>query len=228
VRVRSLCLIDGRIVTTSVFVACPQELQAALRHPCCLGFIGGRENHAIYFVGYRQAQGSGPEDGRDGESSSSSNSSSTLTPTTFLGLDPHTVFHAAPPDALPFPPPELVAQVHVDELDTLDATRLDPSLTLAFYFRTREEFTQFCDDTRATAERKKQAAAVAAGGAGKRVAVRPALYAVQVAPPANYDDIDVGASSVPGRECSGGDAGSGGGGGGGEGSDDDDDEYILV
>ena len=198
-----------------------QELQEALRNPFCLGFIGGRENHAIYFVGYRQAQAHGHGRGGDGS-------------TMFLGLDPHTVFPAASPDVQPFPSQELVSQVHVDELDALDAARLDPSLTLAFYFQGRDDFTRFCDDTRATAERKKQAAAAAAvamGGAGKRGP--SALYSVQYAPPANYEDTDVGAggdSGVLGREGSAPHAGDAAyDDEGGECRDrEDDDEYILV
>ena len=124
--------------------------------------LGGRENHAIYFVGYQatisqqQQQQQSQEEGSSNNNSnniSSSNrhstnttsiSTSTSVPSnnkcTFLGLDPHVVFPVAPPppatgSGSAFPTKELISQVHVEELDPLDATRLDPSMTLAFYFR---------------------------------------------------------------------------------------------
>lgn len=34
---------------------------------------------------------------------------------------------------------------------------LDPSVALAFYFRNREEFNDFCESTRVSVEEKKQA-----------------------------------------------------------------------
>ena len=53
-------------------VACVQEIKSFLRSPYSVGIIGGRPQHAIYFVGYK-----GDE---------------------LLGLDPHTVFKNPPPD----------------------------------------------------------------------------------------------------------------------------------
>ena len=129
--------------------------------------LGGRENHAIYFVGYQatisqqqqqqqpqqqQSQEEGSSNNNSNNNSSSNRHSTNTTTTTtstsvpgnhkctFLGLDPHVVFPVAPPppanrSGSAFPTKELISQVHVEELDPLDATRLDPSMTLAFYFR---------------------------------------------------------------------------------------------
>jgi hypothetical protein len=173
-----------------------------------LGFIGGRENHAIFFVGYRQQSRAGRV-GAEGDPSCS-----------FLGLDPHTVFPTAPVHDN-FPSKELVSQVHVDELDSLDSSRLDPSLALAFYFRDREEFQRFCDETRATeAERKKTTAK----------SVSP-LYSVQYAPPqydegAMFDDGQRGDDDDESLISGAGASASVGAGSNTEGGDDD--EYVLV
>jgi hypothetical protein len=37
----------------------------------------------------------------------------------------------------------LISQVHVNALEELDFSRLDPSLCVGFYFKTREEFEAF-------------------------------------------------------------------------------------
>ena len=52
---------------------------------------------------------------------------------------------AAPPSG--FPSAEYLAQVHVSEFVTLEISRLDPSLTLAFYFPTQAEFDAFFEET---------------------------------------------------------------------------------
>ena len=61
-----------------------------------------------------------------------------------LGLDPHTTYpaiHLAPP----FPSVEIFQQTHVEELQETKASDLDPSLTLGFYFRNKDEFDVFCN-----------------------------------------------------------------------------------
>lgn len=191
--------------------ACVQELQMALRNPFCLGFIGGRENHAIFFVGYRQqcrtAKGSGVADP----------AGDTTTSCSFLGLDPHTVFPTASVHEN-FPSKDLISQVHVDDLDSLDSSRLDPSLALAFYFRDREEFQRFCEETRAAeTERKKTNAKT----------VSP-LYTVQHAPP-QYDDIAMFDDGQRGEDEDEDDESLSVGAGAPKNSEgDSDDEYVLV
>lgn len=61
-----------------------QEIKGVLRHKHCVGIIGGRPNHAIYFVGYR------------GD--------------TLLGLDPHTVFANPSSPPPPSQPPSALQQ----------------------------------------------------------------------------------------------------------------------
>ena len=56
------------------------------------------------------------------------------------------------------------------ELDELAFSQLDPSLALGFYFRTRDEFLTFCNDTTTSNEQK------AAAG------ITP-LFSVQYSPP---------------------------------------------
>lgn len=99
-------------------------------------------------------------------------------PSTFLGLDPHTTYSnpIRPVNNDPFPTLEHFNQVHVSAFEELDVAQLDPSLALGFYFRSREEFSSFCDQMKATAREK---AAV-----GKNP-----LFVIEFAPP-SYDDVD--------------------------------------
>ena len=60
-----------------------------------------------------------------------------------LGLDPHTTYPALSL-ALPFPSVEIYQQTHVENLQETKFADLDPSLTLGFYCRNKEEFDAFC------------------------------------------------------------------------------------
>jgi len=93
-----------------------------LRSKRCIGLLGGRPHHAIYFVGYKDNN-------------------------TLIGLDPHVVY-PAPTLHGQFPSEELRDQVHCGELESLDFSRLDPSLALAFYFRNRGEFEAWISETK--------------------------------------------------------------------------------
>jgi Peptidase family C54 len=164
-----------RLGITSVSKEYIEALKSALRSKYCLGFIGGRENHAIYFVGYQQVVsdaatgginnltlggsfygglGSGSSSGSAGGAGSDGRDISTY----LLGLDPHTVYPNIPQED-PFPTKDVIAQLHVDKLESLHVSRLDPSLSLAFYFRDREEFEGFCEETRAAEEQRKASSA---------------------------------------------------------------------
>lgn len=112
--------------SSTISEATISALKKTLRSQYCIGLLGGRVNHAIYFVGYRGQ--------------------------TLLGLDPHYVF-PNPSLAEPFPPADYLSQIHVDELETLDFSRLDPSIAIAFYFRNRTEFEAFCEETKKEMER---------------------------------------------------------------------------
>lgn len=106
-----------------------REVQDVLENKFSVGMLGGRPKHAIYFVGHRNGL--------------------------LLGLDPHSTL---PNTSLsePFPSAEFMIQTQVSELQMLDMTLLDPSVSLAFYFRNREEFLSFCDMTRMQTDRKKE------------------------------------------------------------------------
>eukprot|EP01039_Chlorochromonas_danica_P010296 gene10296-11395_t len=99
-----------------------KSLQEALRNEFCVGILGGRVGHAIYFTGY--------DDQQD----------------VFYGLDPHTTYPAVatPQEEATWRKEEGRAQIHVPHFVTLSPSQLDPSLALAFYFPTREAFDTFC------------------------------------------------------------------------------------
>lgn len=103
-----------------------QGIREILRHDKCVGILGGKVNHALYFAGY--------------EGSS------------LLGLDPHTTF-PAPAEEF-FPTEEYLEQIHVDEMDRVDIHRLDPSLTLGFYFRAKDEFDEWVEEVKRLNETK--------------------------------------------------------------------------
>ena len=44
----------------------------------------------------------------------------------------------------------------MSELQSLDLSLLDPSVALAFYFRNREEFQEYCEAARVSVEEKKR------------------------------------------------------------------------
>ena len=121
-----LLFIPLRLGMNSVDPAYHKQIQKALRHPNCAGMLGGKVNHAMYFIG------------------SNSNRQ-------YLGLDPHVVYSTAIIDEN-FPSPELLAQVHVYECELLDEDLLDPSISLAYYFANRAEFEEFYKTSFSSAE----------------------------------------------------------------------------
>ena len=97
------------------------EIRRTLRNPFCIGIIGGRPNHAVYFVGMKGKY-------------------------TLLGLDPHTVYGSAVVTPDVFPEESLLQQLHSENnLTEMSINKLDPSLAIGFYFRDRQEFDAFCE-----------------------------------------------------------------------------------
>lgn len=92
-------------------------LETLLRHPLCIGLVGGRAKRAFYFVGYQDDQ--------------------------LLYLDPHTSQEAVP-CSWSFPPD--VEPYHCDTPRKMPLTRLEPSATLGFYCHTRTEFVDLVVD----------------------------------------------------------------------------------
>lgn len=121
-----------------------------------MGFIGGRVNHALYFAGY--------VDRSAGHQS-------------FLGLDPHTCYTSLheSSDGIDFPPMNLINQIHVERLEEVDVSALDPSLALGLYFRTREEFDEFSRETMKHNEWKRSQG------------ITP-LYSIEHSPPMEYTE----------------------------------------
>jgi hypothetical protein len=87
-----------------------------------MGFFGGQRNRAAYFVGTV----------RDANS--------------FLGLDPHRVEDVSPSNTSSsvFPTDSFLASQHSGVVSVVDASRLDPCVTLGFYFRNRGTFLDWC------------------------------------------------------------------------------------
>jgi cysteine protease ATG4 len=91
-------------------------LRWCLRCPYSVGILGGRPNHAIYFVGYQGAH--------------------------LFGHDPHTVWPTPALDG-PFPSLDYVQQASVSELTSMRISQLDPSIALAFHVKDEAEFDDF-------------------------------------------------------------------------------------
>ena len=99
-----------------------------------------------------------------------------------------------------FPTDEFCNQIHSERIDEVDFKSLDPSLTLGYYFRTRDEFDGFCTDLKLVNQEKV---------ARKE---RP-LFTIDFAPPPGLpygcdDDLDLSLN--------------------GDTNDDDDDEYVFI
>lgn len=47
-----------------------------------------------------------------------------------------------------FPPREFVDQIHTTQFTAVDVDRLDPSMAIGFYFRSKRDFDVFCEETK--------------------------------------------------------------------------------
>lgn len=101
------------------------ELMSVFSDRSCVGILGGTPNHAIYFIGCSQA----------GASKS------------LIGFDPHSVEPAFDVSS-PFPNQRMFQSVHKGEPTTIDLAQLDPSMCIGYFFKSREEFLQWCDAKR--------------------------------------------------------------------------------
>lgn len=166
-----LLLVPLRLGVHSVSADHMDELRFYLRCPSCVGILGGRPQHAIYFTGHSQ----------DG----------------LLGLDPHTTFSAqhsrdpgasafsaddasddeylSAPAATSFPSDALVNQLHVSRFVTLPFQQLDPSLAVGFCFRDRDAFASFIDGVQRRVQQRLDEQ-------------REVLFQAAHAPPSYYHD----------------------------------------
>lgn len=142
-----LLLIPLRLGMSSVPLEYREEIKWCLRHPNSVGIMGGKPNHAIYFVGYKEKSNC------------------------LIGLDPHIVYPSISSNCklIHFPhyifisfllmfllflfflldnikeviTPTLLHQIHCTSPVSLPFHQLDPSLSIGFYFYNREEFLSF-------------------------------------------------------------------------------------
>ena len=87
-----------------------------------MGFYGGQRNRAAYFVAtVREAN-------------------------SFLGLDPHRVEDVSPSNTTTsiFPSDSFLASQHSGLVSDVNVAKLDPCISLGFYFRNRALFQAWC------------------------------------------------------------------------------------
>lgn len=85
-------------------------VKALFAHPSTLGIIGGRPRHSLFFVGCQEDK--------------------------LIYLDPHLCQEAVGKDQVNFP----LQSFHCSDPRKLPISKMDPSCTIAFYCRTRQEF----------------------------------------------------------------------------------------
>lgn len=87
-------------------------VKALFAHPSTLGIIGGRPRHSLFFVGCQEDK--------------------------LIYLDPHLCQEAVGKDEINFP----LQSFHCSDPRKLSICKMDPSCTIAFYCRSRQEFLE--------------------------------------------------------------------------------------
>lgn len=99
----------------SVYIPC---VKGMLSHPNCIGVIGGRPRHSLFFLGWQ------------GEK--------------VIYLDPHYVQEAVDVGTQDFP----LESFHCSWPRKMSFFKMDPSCTIGFYCKTEDEFEQFVKDVK--------------------------------------------------------------------------------
>ena len=113
-----LILIPLRLGLDSLNTAYMEALQKVFEFPQCVGIIGGKRAHSVYFVG---AQGS-----------------------TMHLLDPHTV-HPTAKVSSGFPSATHLRTMHCSTPLVIEMANIDPSLAIGFMCRDQEDYADFCE-----------------------------------------------------------------------------------
>ena len=111
-----LILIPVRLGTDKLNPVYIPSLQAMLASESCVGVIGGRPRHSLYFVGFQDDD--------------------------LIHLDPHLVQDAVVKDPRGFFPPE---SFHCNSPRKMNASKMDPSCCLGFFCPTEANFEAWCE-----------------------------------------------------------------------------------
>jgi len=109
----------------SIYIECVKNV---LKHPCCVGIIGGKPKHSVYFVGFQDDK--------------------------LIYLDPHYCQEAVDVKQNDFS----LLSYHCLYPHRMPFTRMDPSCAFGFYLRTREELNKFTSTIRSLVVPKNQRA----------------------------------------------------------------------